>query len=79
MIQLRKRAKRYNLKWIEVIAIIVICIAVPYDVYVWLIHDASRKVVATEELLITLTGAVNTALGLAAAVAAFVIYKVVKK
>ena len=74
-----KRIKRYNLKLIEAIAIGVICVAVPYDVYVWLIHDASRKVIATEELLITLTGAVNTALGLAAAVATVVVYKVVKK
>ncbi len=79
MIKLRKRIKRYNLKWIEVIAIIVILLAVPFEVYVWLIYDASRKVVATEEFVVTLTGAANTAYGLAAAVAAFVVYKAVKK
>lgn len=75
----RKRAKPFNWKWLEVSAIIVICVAVPYDVYVWLFHDAGRKIVATEGFLIILTGAVNTALGLAAAVAALLVYKAVKK
>ncbi len=61
------------------VAVIIIVLAVPLDVFVRLAYETQQKAQITEELLITLTGTVKTATTLVVAAAAFIYYRTVKK